>query len=678
MVLITIVNWVYKPTYNWGAPPCMKSTGRRSVSGTCFIFQQCLMKCFSRHQSAVTLSSCEAELVALQSGVQEGIGLLRTLGFVLGRLYPWVDIIPQDAQVTWYDEAESDDEDSMKVSYLFPLVVKTDSLSGKMLLEASDLQRKSRHIEIKVYWLRELMDRKVLLLSHVPGTLNPADCFTKCLPTQKFLFYRNMLGFVKVDFGLISNILGFCLDVCDNSYSKPISCLSNRNCVLCGERLILFVLEEEQGISGDQRSFRHVKAVFAQESLTNPESLPLVVALMAEEDTRSNVSGFTRVDWTTGEPRENPTGGVMRRDAVVEEVQAPSGEPTVTVSGTPDTKEAVSGGQATTSGEKPSGGTSSGSGRRPQVKKMPKRPAAKLMPRKRIVKVKQEPGTTAKVPGKNRFKNQETKRRQKAKWEEIQKAAREERAQPAPVFEIPARGGEAPVRSFFDPMSGRRETMEVTPIEKDQKFRAGQSGFSRYPTETRTCYQCGEKGHLSANCPRRTRRVSLTQGTIEFVGPEETRPRVRLQGNMGSVPSASGEGLGADEIGPDDSASQIGGAILGTMSVIGGVAPKKALPPPPPPPPQGSPRLVRSRPGLPPSSVRPRLPPKFSQDGPQEGRLTEEALKSRSERPKTPPRRPTTPPKKAAAKPATPQKRTSEEAEIPEGPAGPRGSVGRL
>ena len=94
----------------------------------------------------MTLSSCEAELVALQSGVQEGIGLLRTLGFVLGRLYPWVDIIPQDAQVTWYDEAESDDEDSMKVSYLFPLVVKTDSLSGKMLLEASDLQRKSRHI----------------------------------------------------------------------------------------------------------------------------------------------------------------------------------------------------------------------------------------------------------------------------------------------------------------------------------------------------------------------------------------------------------------------------------------------------------------------------------------------------------------------------------------------------
>ena len=475
----------------------MKSTGRRSVSGTCFIFQQCLMKCFSRHQSVVTLSSCEAELVALQSGVQEGIGLLRTLGLVLGRLYSWVDIIPQDAQVTWYDEAESDDEDSMKVSYLFPLVVKTDSLSGKMLLEASDLQRKSRHIEIKVYWLRELMDRKVLLLWHVPGTLNPADCFTKCLPTQ-FLFYRNMLGFVKVDFSLISNILGFCLKVCDNSYSKPISCLSNRNCVLCGERLISFVLEEELQVSGDQRSFRHVKAVFAQETLTNPDSLHLAIAPMAgeEEDSKSMVSGLTRVDWTTGNPRTDPeTGEVMRRDERVMEVTeaAPEGaaasgtqEPREPVSGTPDTKEAAAGAPVAEE-SKPSGGPSSGS-KRPQVKKMPKRPAAKLMPRKRIIKVKSETGSGAKLPGKNRFKNKETKRRQKAKWEEIKRTSKEERAQPAPAFEIPARGGDVPVRSFFDPISGRRETMEVKPIDREQKFRTVQSGFSRYPTETRTCY----------------------------------------------------------------------------------------------------------------------------------------------------------------------------------------------
>ena len=163
------------------------------------------------------------------------------------------------------------------------------------------------------------------------------------------------------------------------------------------------------------------------------------------------------------------------------------------------------------------------------MKKMPKRPAAKLMPRKRIIKVKSETGSGAKLPGKNRFKNKETKRRQKAKWEEIKKTAREERAQPAPAFEIPARGGDVPVRSFFDPVSGRRETMEVKPINREQKFRAVQSGFSRYPNETRTCYQCGEKGHLSANCPKKMRRVSPTEGVIKYEGAGETRTRVKLQ-----------------------------------------------------------------------------------------------------------------------------------------------------
>ena len=452
------------------------------------------------------------------------------------------------------------------------------------------------------------MDRKVLLLSHVPGTLNPADCFTKCLPTQKFLFYRNMLGFVKVDFSLISNILGFCLNVCHNSYSKPISCLSNRNCVLCGERLILFALEEELEVSGDQRSFRHVKAVVAQEFLTDPRTPSLAVAQMAgeEEDNKSIMSGLTRVDYTTGRPRQDPdTGGVMRRDAVVSEIAevAPEGgaasgtqEQKEPVSGTPDTKEAVAG--APVSGEpKPSGGQASGS-RRPQVKKMPKRPAAKLMPRRRIIKVKTESEAakgSSKVPGKNRFKNQETKRGQKAKWAQVKEDAQKERSQPSSADEV---YGSGPVRSFFDPQSGRRGLMEVKPLtDSDQKLRSSYSSFSRYPTESRTCYQCGEKGHLSANCPLKVRRVSLTEGTIRYEGPSETRPRVRLQGNMGSIPSASSEGQEFDDVRPEDSASQMGGQYLGTTSAVGGTV-RKTLPAPPPPPPMsGSPRQPRSRPG---------------------------------------------------------------------------------
>ena len=53
-----------------------------------------------------------------------------------------------------------------------------------------------------------------------------------------------------------------------------------------------------------------------------------------------------------------------------------------------------------------------------------------------------------------------------------------------------------------------------------------------------------------------------------------------------------------DDIRPEDSASQVGGQYLGTMSVVGGTT-RKNLPPPRPP------------------MQPPKLPAKFSQDPPQ-------------------------------------------------------------
>ena len=64
-----------------------------------------------------------------------------------------------------------------------------------MLLEGSDLQRRSRHIDIKVNWLRELLAKEILQIGHVRGTGNVADHFTKCLPTIKALQYMEVLGF---------------------------------------------------------------------------------------------------------------------------------------------------------------------------------------------------------------------------------------------------------------------------------------------------------------------------------------------------------------------------------------------------------------------------------------------------------------------------------------------------
>ena len=56
---------------------------------------------------------------------------------------------------------------------------------------------------------------------------------------------------------------------------------------------------------------------------------------------------------------------------------------------------------------------------------------------------------------------------------------------------------------------------------------------------------------------QKMRRVSLTEGVIKYERAGKTRPQVRLQGNMGSIPTTPSQ---FDDVCPEDSASQVGGA----------------------------------------------------------------------------------------------------------------------
>ena len=183
----------------------MRSTNRRSITGVCLVYRGVLLKAFSRHQGSVTLSSCEAELSAGQEGIQEGLGLSRTVFQVLKALGL--------VQVT-----------SLCLAWL------TDSLSGKMILEASDLQRRSRHVEIRICWLRELMAKGILECAHVPGTENPADALTKCLALATFLKHRVLLGFVPLRAAAVSSVV-------DTSFQGFLHTLVFRQCYLCGDHL---------------------------------------------------------------------------------------------------------------------------------------------------------------------------------------------------------------------------------------------------------------------------------------------------------------------------------------------------------------------------------------------------------------------------------------------------------
>ena len=152
----------------------LKATGRRGISGGVLTFQGCTLKTLSRHQALVSLSSMESELYALQSVSQEMVSMGKMLGRIL---FSFKEI------------------DSSEI----PGVLRTDSESSIKLLKGFDLPRKSRHLEIRIEWLRERVELGKLKIHYEKGSNNPADALTKCLGSSIFGIHRAAMGFEVLD-----------------------------------------------------------------------------------------------------------------------------------------------------------------------------------------------------------------------------------------------------------------------------------------------------------------------------------------------------------------------------------------------------------------------------------------------------------------------------------------------
>ena len=155
---------------------------RRGLSGGAVYFERSLVRTTSKQQQALALSSCEAELYALQAICQESIAfskLTHRLMFSLG---------------------EMEERQAVHV------YMESDSSSAIQLLRAIDIPKKSRHVEIRLLWLREQLGSGHLFLKHRAGTSNPSDLFTKCLSSKDFFKHRYTLGLVSMD-GLVFQLM---------------------------------------------------------------------------------------------------------------------------------------------------------------------------------------------------------------------------------------------------------------------------------------------------------------------------------------------------------------------------------------------------------------------------------------------------------------------------------------
>ena len=137
--------------------------GRRSSRGHCFSLGSGVISWKATRSPVVALSTCEAELYAVCSAAQEAVWLTELLALVGCPQSP--------APMLWCDNQNT------------VVLTKDPVFSGR-----------SKHIEARYYFVRELVEAKRLRTAHIPGVDNVADIFTKALSQDDHARLTAMLG----------------------------------------------------------------------------------------------------------------------------------------------------------------------------------------------------------------------------------------------------------------------------------------------------------------------------------------------------------------------------------------------------------------------------------------------------------------------------------------------------
>ena len=99
-------------------------------------------------QKHVTLSVTEAELAAGVSLVQDMMYVYRIMK-------------------------------SMELQVQLPMLVEMDNSGAKDLANSWSVGGRTRHVDVRMYFLRELKEDGLISIKHVAGSANEADIFTK-------------------------------------------------------------------------------------------------------------------------------------------------------------------------------------------------------------------------------------------------------------------------------------------------------------------------------------------------------------------------------------------------------------------------------------------------------------------------------------------------------------------
>lgn len=134
---------------------------RKSTSAYVYTLCNSCISWKSQLQKIVALSSTEAEYIVVTDAIKEGIwlkGLLNEFGFIK------------------------------------EVVLYSDSQSAIPLSRNPVLHNRSKHIDVRFHFIRDIISQGVVKLEKISTNFNPADAGTKVLPLNKFLDCLNMLN----------------------------------------------------------------------------------------------------------------------------------------------------------------------------------------------------------------------------------------------------------------------------------------------------------------------------------------------------------------------------------------------------------------------------------------------------------------------------------------------------
>ena len=140
-----------------------KANDRRFVSGIAVTLGGTVVSHASKTQHVVSLSTSEAEYIAAGDGVKEALFVNVVLSFIAPKT--------RGARIK----------------------VLEDNQGAKILIENALSSARSKHIDVRFHFIRDLLRRGMISVEYVKSADQHADILTKALPRANFQYHRRCL-----------------------------------------------------------------------------------------------------------------------------------------------------------------------------------------------------------------------------------------------------------------------------------------------------------------------------------------------------------------------------------------------------------------------------------------------------------------------------------------------------